>query len=181
MLCLASAEVKGSPLWNLTPCRSLNAHCDCPCSFQSVASPGWSLPSGCRLVRLSKTLKLQRISLDAVLKWGSNFAMSPPCATTSSFFWVVCAWATLGKACDSAPATPRAAAPLSTSRRVTLMECTSMLGVNAAVCSLPRRPWPSACVEVIEQAVHGEEPSIGGGRERGGRWRGQGGGLPAAG
>ena len=33
------------------------------------------------------------MSLEDVLKCGSNFAMSPPCAVTSSFFWVVWAWA----------------------------------------------------------------------------------------
>src|SRR6266568_3028924 len=134
MLYLASAEVKGSPLWNLTPCRSLNAHCDCPCSFQSVASPGWSLPSGRRAVRLSKTLKLQRMSLDEVLKWGSNFEMSPPWATISSRFWVVWAWPSFGATCETAPAAPRAAAPLSSSRLVMLMTCTSVLDFFPCRC-----------------------------------------------
>ena len=40
MLNLASAEVNGSPLWHLTPWRSLNAHVVWPWSFHSVASPG---------------------------------------------------------------------------------------------------------------------------------------------
>ncbi len=34
-----------------------------------------------------------RMSLDDVLKCGSNLEMSPPCAVTSSRFWVVWAWA----------------------------------------------------------------------------------------
>src|SRR5215468_1340203 len=86
MLDLASAEVNGSPLWNLTPDRSLKVHVVWSESFHSVASPGYSLPSGCRLVRLSKMLKDTRMSLDDVLKCGSNFEMSPPWARTSSFF-----------------------------------------------------------------------------------------------
>ena len=53
MLNLASAELNGSPLWNLTPERSLKVHVVGAVSFHSVASPGWSLPSGWRLVRLS--------------------------------------------------------------------------------------------------------------------------------
>jgi len=63
----ASAEVNGSPLWNLTPWRSLNLQVVCPSSFHSVASPGWSLPSGWRLVRLSNRLNETRMSFDDVL------------------------------------------------------------------------------------------------------------------
>ena len=33
------------------------------------------------------------MSFDEVLKCGSNLEMSPPWAMTSSFFWVVWAWA----------------------------------------------------------------------------------------
>src|SRR5438128_8998179 len=92
----ASAAVNGSPLCHLTPGRILNVHCVCPWSFHSVASPGWSLPSGRRDTRLSKTLNETRMSLDEVLKWGSNLEMSPPCATTSSRFCVVLAEARAG-------------------------------------------------------------------------------------
>jgi hypothetical protein len=67
MLNLASAEVNGSPLWNLTPWRSLNLQVVWPSSFHSVARPGWSLPSGWRLVRLSKRLNETRMSFDDVL------------------------------------------------------------------------------------------------------------------
>src|SRR5262245_50454978 len=112
MLHLASADVNGSPLWNLTPGRSLKRHVVWPSSFHSVARLGWSLPSGCRLTRLAKVLKETRMSFDEVLKCGSNFEMSPACAETSSFFWVV--WADAGRASvtGTAPAAPRAAAPL---------------------------------------------------------------------
>src|SRR5215471_11267067 len=64
------------------------------------------------------------MSLDDVLYCGSNLETSPPWAVTSSRFWVVWARAGLGSPC-SAPATPIAAAPLSTSRRVMSMGCTS--------------------------------------------------------
>ena len=64
----ASAAVNGSPLCHLTPGRTLNVHCVCPWSFHSVASPGWSLPSGWRETRLSKRLNETRMSLDEVLK-----------------------------------------------------------------------------------------------------------------
>src|SRR5258705_2313519 len=118
MLNLASADVKESPLWNLTPWRSLKRHVVWFWSFELVASPGWSLPSGCRLVRLSKRLKDTGMSFDEVLKCGSNLEMSPAWAVTSSFFWVV--WATAGPPAVSGTvaAAPRAAAPLSRSRRV---------------------------------------------------------------
>src|SRR2546422_3462039 len=56
----ASAAVNGSPLCHLTPGRTLNVHCVCPWSFHSVASPGWSLPSGWRETRLSKRLNETR-------------------------------------------------------------------------------------------------------------------------
>src|SRR6185295_4809326 len=125
MLHLASADVKGSPLWNLTPWRSLNVHVVWFWSFHSVASPGYSLPSGWRLVRLSKRLKETRISLEFVLKCGSNFEMSPPWAVTSSRFCVVWACASRSPAAGTIPAAPSTAAPLSNSRRVTFMRCTS--------------------------------------------------------
>jgi hypothetical protein len=41
-------------------------------SFHSVARPGWSLPSGCRAVRLSKMLNEMRMSFEDVLKCGSS-------------------------------------------------------------------------------------------------------------
>src|SRR5438552_3047253 len=47
-------------------------------------------------MRLSKRLNETRMSLDDVEKWGSNFEMSPPWATTSSRFCVVWAWADRG-------------------------------------------------------------------------------------
>src|SRR5437867_4012540 len=62
-----------------------------------------------------------RMSLDDVLKCGSNLEMSPPCATTSSRFWVVWAWAGPARAPGTAPAAPSAAAPLRSSRRVSLI------------------------------------------------------------
>src|SRR5262247_911012 len=68
MLALASAELKGSPLWNLIPERSLNTHVVWPWSFHSVARLGKSLPSGRRLVRLSKMLNEMRMSFDDVLR-----------------------------------------------------------------------------------------------------------------
>src|SRR5882672_3257 len=114
-LYFTSADEKGSPLCHLTPGRSLNVHVVDGDSFHSVASPGWSLPSGRRLTRLSNRLNEIRMSFDEVEKWGSNFEMSPPWATTSSRFWVVCAPAMLGA---RAPATPSAPAPWSSSRRV---------------------------------------------------------------
>src|SRR5512144_3172874 len=61
------------------------------------------------------------MSLDDVLKCGSNFEMSPLCAVTSSFFWVVCASAWPPAVSGTAAAAPRAAAPLSRSRRVNSM------------------------------------------------------------
>src|SRR5882724_630616 len=74
------------------------------------------------------------MSLEEVLKCGSNLAISPPWATTSSFFCVVWAWAAPGESWDIAPATPRAAAPLSSSRRVTVMRETSLGDVDTAGC-----------------------------------------------
>src|SRR5262245_44189653 len=47
--------------------------------------------------------------------------MSPPCAITSSRFWDVWALARAESATGAAPAAPRAAAPLSRSRRVSFM------------------------------------------------------------
>src|SRR2546426_3022105 len=117
MLNFASAELKGSPLCHLTPWRTLNTHVVWPWSFHSVARPGASFPSGRRLVRLSKRLNETRISFDDVLMCGSNWATSPPCATTSSRFCVPCECAGLGIPPGSAAAAP-AAAILSTSRRV---------------------------------------------------------------
>ena len=72
MLNLTSAEVNGSPLCHFTPERSLNTQACWPWSFHSVARPGTSLPSGRRLVRLSKTLNETRMSFDEVLMWGSR-------------------------------------------------------------------------------------------------------------
>ena len=43
------------------------------------------------------------MSLDEVLKCGSNFEMSPPWAMTSSFFWVVWAWAAPGQRLGQRP------------------------------------------------------------------------------
>ena len=93
---LTSADVHGSPLWNLTPGRSLKVHAVGAVAFHSVASPGWSVPSGWRFVRLSKTLNVTRMSFDEVEKCGSSFDTSPPCATISSRFCVVWAAACLG-------------------------------------------------------------------------------------
>src|SRR5262247_4345841 len=112
MLHLASADVNGSPLWNLTPGRSLNRHVVEFSSFHSVASPGWSLPSGWRLVRLSNRLSETRMSLDDVLKCGSNFEMSPAWALMSSFFCVVWACAERARTFERVAAAPRAAVPL---------------------------------------------------------------------
>jgi hypothetical protein len=75
---LTSSEVQGAPLWNFTPCRSLKVHVVGAVAFHSVASPGCSLPSGWRFVRLSKTLNVTRMSFDEVEKWGSSREMSPP-------------------------------------------------------------------------------------------------------
>src|SRR4029453_17833584 len=117
-LYLTSAEVSGSPLWNFTPDRSLKTHAVWPCSFHSVARPGWSLPSGWRLIRLSKMLNETRISLADVLMCGSKNAMSPPWAITSSRFCVVCAWAGPPSAGATAAAAPSVAADFNRSRRV---------------------------------------------------------------
>ncbi|PYN16570.1 MAG: hypothetical protein DME05_07890 [Candidatus Rokuibacteriota bacterium] len=78
MLNLTSADENDSPSCHLTPERSLNTHVVWPCSFHSVARPGASLPSGRRLVRLSKMLNEMRMSFDDVLWCGSNAATSPP-------------------------------------------------------------------------------------------------------
>ena len=67
-LYLTSADENGSPLCHLTPWRSLNVHVVGLVSFQSVASDGWSLPSGWRAIRLSNRLKEIRMSLADVLK-----------------------------------------------------------------------------------------------------------------
>src|SRR5574341_1069302 len=117
MLNFASAELKGSPLCHLTPLRSLKTHVVWPCSFHSVARPGASLPSGRRLVRLSKRLNEMRMSFDEVLMCGSNWATSPPCATTSSRFPAPCEYAGLGVVLGSATAA-HAAASFNMSRRV---------------------------------------------------------------
>src|SRR4030095_9620073 len=84
------------------------------------------MPSACRAVRLSKMLKLHRMSFEDVLKCGSNFEMSPPWATTSSLFCVVCAWAEPGHDGGKAPATPTDAAPFSNPRRVIFMRLSSL-------------------------------------------------------
>src|ERR1041384_4209338 len=118
MLNLASAELNGSPLWYFTPERSLKVQVVGAVSFHSVASPGCSLPSGWRLVRLSNRLNDQRMSFDDVLKCGSRRARSPPWATISSFFWVVWAAAVPPRAGDSAAAAPSAAVDFRRSRLV---------------------------------------------------------------
>src|SRR5215467_485062 len=89
-------------------------------------------------------LKLQRMSLDEVLKCGSNLEMSPPWATTRSFFWVVCACALLASAGDNVPAAPRAAALLSSSRRVRAIDCSSIGSVRGRI-----RRYTAVCCEVI--------------------------------
>src|SRR5262249_26418527 len=129
MLNFTSADVNGSPLWNFTPERSLNTHAVWPWSFHSVARLGRSLPSGRRLVRLSKMLNEMRMSFDDVLRCGSRLAMSPPWATTRSRFWVVCACAACGSPASAAAAP--AAAILSTSRRVI-----SVIAVSSFPCSM---------------------------------------------
>src|SRR5215813_10348617 len=62
-----------------------------------------------------------RMSLDDVLKCGSNFEMSPPWAMPSSRFCVVWALAREESATGAAPAAPSAAAPFKRSRRVSFM------------------------------------------------------------
>src|SRR5215470_10472691 len=133
MLNFASVELNGSPLWNFTPGRSLKRHVVCPSSFHSVARPGYSLPSGCRLVRLSNRLNETRMSLEEVLKCGSNRATSPPWAVTSSRFWVLWARAGAGSDWTTAPPIP-ATAPLSRSRRETFMDAPPQ-GVRTLPCA----------------------------------------------
>ena len=161
---LASAALKGSPLCHLTPGRILNDQVVGAVSFHSVARPGWSLPSGCRAVRLSKMLKEMRMSLEDVLKWGSNFEMSPPWATTSSRFWVV--WARAGWAAGRAPATPRAAAPFSRSRRAIW----TIEPPSGIVLGRTRRRCPRT--QGARRAVAALYPACGRCQERTGRGRG---------
>ena len=137
-----SSDVQGSPLWNLTPGRSLKVQVVGAVAFHSVASPGWSLPSGWRLVRLSKTLKVTRMSFDEVEKCGSSFEMSPPWAMTSSRFWVV--WAAAGlaarpssRAAAAAP-TPSAAARSRKARRERVPACHASTRVRKSIRSLLR-------------------------------------------
>src|SRR5262245_22465059 len=115
---LASAAVKGSPLCHFTPWRILNVQVVGLVSFHSVASPGCSLPSAWRATRLSNRLNEIRMSLADVEKCGSNFEMSPPWATTSSRFCVVCAWAGAASPGATAAAAPATAADFRSSRRV---------------------------------------------------------------
>src|SRR2546423_3377051 len=58
------------------------------------------------------------MSLADVLKWGSNFEMSPPWATINSRFWVVCAPAGPASAEGRAAAAPATPAAFNSSRRV---------------------------------------------------------------
>src|SRR5499427_2694603 len=102
------------------------------------------------------------MSCDAVLKCGSNLAMSPACAVTSSFFLVVWACAALGSTGGSAPAMLSTAAPLSRSRRVTSMGCPPLDGFGYSV-GLPRRcvasliaPSPGPVKEVAARAGYRE-------------------------
>ena len=55
--------------------------------------------------------------MDDVEKCGSNFEMSPPCATTSSRFCVVCARARAGAAASASAPAPAAVRPSSPARR----------------------------------------------------------------
>ena len=111
-------------------------------AFHSVARPGWSLPSGWRFVRLSKTLNVTRMSFDEVEKCGSSFETSPPWAMTSSRFWVV--WAAAGlaarpsrRAAAAAPA-PSAAARSRKARRERAPACQALARVRKSIGSLLR-------------------------------------------
>src|SRR3984893_1861481 len=87
--------------------------------------------------------------------------MSPPWAVTSSLFCVVWACAAPGSACGSAPPTPSAAAPLSSSRRVTSMGCTSTRWLEE---SADRTTVVDAGDGLGEQGRHGEDLDLRGGR-----------------
>src|SRR5687767_3044001 len=174
MLYLTSAEEKGSPLCHFTPGRSLNVHVVGPVSFHSVARAGCSLPSGWRATRLSKMLNEMRMSLDDVLKCGSNLEMSPPWATTSSRLAVVCACAGAGSSA-AAPATP---AVLRRSRRVRSLIDTS--GKSGAICgqagAAVKVPRTGGRADEDRRAAHSHERALppdagGGGRRRGGGLR----------
>src|SRR6266852_2975367 len=100
--------------------------------------------------------------------------MSPPWATTSSFFCVVWAWAEPGSACDSAPAAPRATAPLSISRRVTSIGMhlheldRAQLAAATAVCGDVYRAFREACQAChnLINAVVGDSSAPGANTER---------------
>src|SRR5215210_281542 len=81
---LTSAEVSGSPLWNVTFGRSLNSQTLSLVAFHSVARRGISFRSGSRAVRLSYRLKVQVMSAEPVLNCGSSFEMSEGVAMMSS-------------------------------------------------------------------------------------------------
>src|SRR6478672_9347563 len=85
MLNLTSAEVSGSPLWNLTPGRSLNSQVVSLTVFHSVASCGISFRSGSRVVRLSKIWNDTVMLFTAVLIWGSK-SVTSALVTTTRFF-----------------------------------------------------------------------------------------------
>src|ERR1700730_8470505 len=72
------------------------------------------------------------MSLVEELKCGSNLAISGPWPTTRSFVCVLVAGEGPDESWGVAPATPRAAAPLSSSRRVTVMGETSLWDVDTA-------------------------------------------------
>src|SRR6266581_9337307 len=98
---LTSALVSGSPLWNLTPGRSLNSQVVSLIAFHSVASWGISFRSGSRVVRLSKILNETEISFTAALKCGSSLLMSA-LVTTTRFFLSAGAFAEAGWAAGEA-------------------------------------------------------------------------------
>src|SRR5262249_20829421 len=87
-------------------------------------------------------LKLQRMSLDEVLKCGSSLEMSPPWATTKSFFGVVCACAFPGSGWGSVPAAVSAAALLSSSRGVSSIDLL-LRWVGSVRQKLHRGVWQS--------------------------------------
>src|SRR4029077_12636755 len=93
------------------------------------------------------------MSLDDVLKWGSNRATSPPWAVTSSRFWV--AWPAALAGTGAAPPRARIASAASSSRRVTSMggpPVPTVIGVSRGVVNrrfglgpAPRRSAWLAC------------------------------------
>ena len=126
MLNLASAEVNGSPLWNLTPWRSLNVHVVWPLELPLGGQAGVELavrvPARQVVEEVERDADVVRRRAEVRVELGDVAALGGDQLLLLGGLGLRRA----GSAWGSAPATPRAAAPLSNSRRVTCMGCTSI-------------------------------------------------------